>query len=254
MAKHRPKSRFDWVEIAKDIAIVFVGVLIALYAQQVVDRWQWGAKVRTAETAMHRELFFDDGPQVYQRAVMHPCLQQRLAAVRDAVQSDRSRDDVKRLIDGVHIDFSSYDNLAIQSAFASDVAAHMPQERLNAYIQAYQMIPVMDRTNAAEAADLARLRSLPKTGGPLSPDEKGRVLESIEALHNRDTMMFIATRWTLPTMRELGGELDPARKQRFMNFARYYYGGCIKDLPPDWAPQSPFHPVNYRPGQPVLEE
>jgi hypothetical protein len=244
----------SWREIGREIAIVFVGVLIALYAQQVVDNWQWRAKVRTAEAAMQRELFIDNGPQVYGRAIVHPCLQQRLAAIRTAVDGDRSRAELAALIDGVHIDFTSYDNLAVQSALASDVAAHMPQDRLHAYIQAYQMMPAMDRTNALEADDLARLRSLPRTGGPLSQEEKSRVLEAVDALRTRDRLMFIAARWTLPTMRKLGGQLDPARKQRFVNFARYYYGACAKDLPPDWAPQSPFHPDNYRPGRPVAEE
>lgn len=243
-----------WRGVAKDIAIVFVGVLIALYAQQIVDNWQWRAKVRTAEAAMQHELFIDDGPQVYGRAVVHPCLQQRLEAVRAAVDGDRSRSEIAGLIDAVHIDFTSYDNLAIQSALASDVAAHMPQERLNAYLQAYQMMPTMDRTNSLEADDLARLRSLPRTGGPLSEEEKSRALQAVDALRTRDRLMFIAARWTLPAMRKLGGELDRDRKQRFMNFGRHYYGTCIRDLPPNWAPQSPFHPMNYRPGRPLVEE
>jgi hypothetical protein len=72
-----------------------------------------------------------------------------------------------RSVKGVQVDFTSCDSLAVQSAFASDVAAHMPQDRLDAYIQAYQMIPTMDRTNTLEAEDLGKLRSLPRTGGPL---------------------------------------------------------------------------------------
>ena len=250
MSMHLPKVPHGWREIAKEIAIVFIGVLIALYAQQVVDNWQWRAKVRTAEAAMQRELFFDNGPQIYERAVIYPCLQRRLDTVRSAVENG-NRAQVADAIAGVQIEFTSYDNLAIQSALASDVAAHMPQARLNEYIQAYQMIPTMDRTNALEAAALARLRSLARSGPALTQDEKSRVLEAAEALRNYDDMMFIAARWTLPTMRQLGGNLDPARKQRYMNAAHYYYGACAKDLPRDWAPQSPFHPHNYRPGQPL---
>ena len=141
MTKRAAKPSLVWQEVGREIAIVFVGVLVALYAQQVVDNWQWRAKVRTAEAAMQRELFFDNGPQIYGRAVVHPCLQQRLGAVRTAVQSGKSREEIADLIAGVQVDFTSYDSLAVQSAFASDVAAHMPQDRLNAYIQSYQMIP-----------------------------------------------------------------------------------------------------------------
>jgi hypothetical protein len=66
--------------------------------------------------------------------------------------------------------------------------------------------------------------------------------------------MYTTARWTLQTMRQLGGKFDPVRMQRNMNFARHYYGTCVRDLPADWAPQSPFHPDNYRPGQPLVED
>jgi hypothetical protein len=254
MAKRAAKPSFEWRESGRELVIVILGVLIALLAQEVVQDWDWRQKVRAAEAAMQRELFYDNGPLVYQRAAMHPCLQQRLRAIRDAVQADKGREEVAHLIAGVQLEFYSFDSLAIESAFASDVAAHMPQDRLNAYIQSYQMIPIMDRTNAQESGALARLRSLPRTGGVLNQEERSRALEAVEALRNYDALMFTSARWTLPTMRQLGGEFDPARMQRNMNFARHYYGTCIKDLPPDWAPQSPFHPDNYRPGQPVVED
>ena len=120
----------SWREVATEIAIVFVGVVIALYAQQVVDNWEWRDKVRTAEAAMRREQFFDNGPLVYQRAAMHPCLQQRLDAVSSAVHAGKGREEVAHLISGVQLEFYSFDSLAIESAFASDVAAHMPLNRL----------------------------------------------------------------------------------------------------------------------------
>ena len=254
MTKRAVKPSFDWRESGRELAIVVLGVLIALLAQQLAQDWEWRQKVHAAEAAMQRELFYDDGPLVYQRAATHHCLQQRLDAVRTAVHSDKSREEVSHLIDGIQLEFYSFDSLAIESAFASDVAAHMPQDRLNAYIQSYQMMPVMDRTNALESAALARLRSLPRTGGTLSGEERSRVLEAVEALRNYDELMYTSARWTLPTMRKLGGKFDPVRVQRNMNFARHYYGACVRDLPPDWAPQSPFHPDNYRPGQPLVDD
>ena len=152
MTKRTVKPSFDWRESGRELAIVVLGVLIALLAQQLVQDWEWGLKVRAAEAAMQREQFYDNGPLVYQRAATHPCIQQRLRAVRDAVHAGKGREDVANLIGGVQLEFYSFDSLAIESAFASDVAAHMPRDRLNAYIQSYQMIPVMDRTNAQESA------------------------------------------------------------------------------------------------------
>jgi len=41
MAKRPAKTRFDWRENAREIAIVVIGVLIALLAQQTVDSLEW---------------------------------------------------------------------------------------------------------------------------------------------------------------------------------------------------------------------
>lgn len=253
MLTERLKALRNWRVVAAEIAIIVVGVLIALTAEQIVQDWEWRDKVRTAEQAMQRELFLDNAPQVYQRATIHPCLQRKLAEIRDAAHNGKDRRELSDLISGVHLQVVSYDSFAIEAAFASDVAAHMPQERLNAYIDAYAVIPFLDRTNTLEAADLARLRSLRRHGGPLSEAEASRVLEAVESLRNHDEMIFSAIRWGLPALRRLGGEIDPVRKQGFMNFARHHYGTCIKDLPQDWAPKSPFHPVNYRPGRPISD-
>src|SRR6266545_7993867 len=111
MPKPSPRPLRDWRESARELAIVVGGVLIALLAQQMVEDWEWRAKVRTAEAAMRRELFYDNGPQIYGRAVVHPCLQRRLDAVRTAVHSGKSRAEVADLIAGVQVDFTSYDSL-----------------------------------------------------------------------------------------------------------------------------------------------
>lgn len=74
MHVHLPKPLHGWREFAKEIAIVVVGVLIALFFEQLVERWQWHSKIDAAEAAMQRELFYDDGPQIYERYAMHPCV------------------------------------------------------------------------------------------------------------------------------------------------------------------------------------
>lgn len=242
----------DWVGFFLETAVVTIGVLIALLGEQLVQDWQWRDKVRTAEQAMRRELLYDNAPQVYQRAVMHPCVQRKLNEIRSAINDGKNRREVADLISEFQLEVVSYDNLAIQLAFASDVASRIPQERQNAYMEAYAVIPFMDRTNGQEALDLARLRALRRIGGTVTEAEASRVLEAVESLRNNDENMFIATRWALPRMWRLGGEIDPVRKQRFMNFARHHYGGCIRDLPTDWPPKSAYHPDNYRPGMEIV--
>lgn len=69
----------------------------------------------------------------------------------------------------------------------------------------------MDRANAKEAEDLAHLRALRRTGGPLSDAERDRVLEAVENLRQDETQIITAVRWVLPQIAKDGISLDPGR-------------------------------------------
>src|SRR6185312_11700871 len=64
----------DWRENVREFVIVVAGVFVALVAQQAVNAWDWHRKVQASEDAMRWELLADDGPEIYQRAAMHPCI------------------------------------------------------------------------------------------------------------------------------------------------------------------------------------
>jgi hypothetical protein len=190
--------------------------------------------VKAAEIGMMHELFWDNGPQIYQRASTHPCAVAQLNRIRDAIEQGKSRQEIGRLIDGYWVQFATYDSLAHEAANDSDIAAHMEQDERNTFDEAYAPIPLMDKTTATEAADLARLRALKRTGGALQQYEEAEVLAGVEALRNDDRMMWISAKIAYDAMRKLHGRLDPARMKLFMDNARDHYGACVKPLPADW--------------------
>ena len=227
---HLPKVPHSWREIAKEIAIIVIGVLIALTAEQIVESWHWHRKVQVAEDQMRYELLYDDAPQIYQRAAMHPCVVAKLNAIRTAVESGRPRGEVAQLIGSYWLDFRTFDRLALDAANSSDIAAHMPPDELSALTTAYEIMPLLERTNAQEAADIARLKSLRRTGGALSDQEQAQVLQAVEALRYDDQIIWTRAQTKLPTLRRIG-PFDPQRVAKFMADARDHYGACIKDLP-----------------------
>ena len=224
-----------WREFVGEVGIIVIGVLIALGAEQVVERFSWAERAGSARQAMNKELLWDDGPQVYQRAALHECLQSNLDEIRAAVEANRSRAEIVDLTSRYQLQFLSYDALAHDAANAAGVFAHMPAADVQTWTNAYAMIPLMDRTAAREAADIAHLKALRHSGGQLSDLERDRLLDAVETVRSDEALMWSATRWTLPSIFHLEGELDRRRIHIFIGFARKHYGRCVKDIPRTWG-------------------
>jgi hypothetical protein len=229
-----PKALHDWRDFLKEVGIIVLGVLIALSLEQMVEAWHWHEKVNASQAAIRRELLWDDGPQIYQRAAMHPCVAASLDAIRAAVESGKSRHDVSRAIDGYWMEVTTFDSLAHDAANTSDVATHMSPAQLELFNTPYYIIPLMERTNREEVADLPRLRALRRTGGPLSEAESSQLLLAVETLRSEDQTMWLASEWIMPALHALGSEFDPARTQSFMTRAKDHYGSCVRNLPPNF--------------------
>lgn len=234
MHVHLPKALHGWRELAKEISIIFVGVLIALFFEQLVQRWEMRHKVAAAEAAMQREIFWDDGPEMIQRVSIQPCIDAQLDAIRTAVEASRPRSEIARLVDGLYVPFVTYDYVAEGDASASDVANYMPKDRHNLWTQAYAMIPMVDHTNAVENVDAAKIHALKHNGGPLSGTEQTDLLQGVEAVRADGVRMMTGINWTMEVLPALHGTFDKSRTDVGMRDARLHYGKCIRDVPADW--------------------
>lgn len=235
---HLPKVPHSLRELAKEIGIIVVGVLIALFFEQLVQALDWREKVRAADKAMRAELLGDDGPQVYMEAAIHPCVASQLDAIRSAVESGKSRAEMGRLIDGYWTPFYTYDDTAYTAAQASQVSFHFDAKRLYPFTQVYASVPVMNQINNVQARDGANLKAFRRSGGAVSAEEADRVLEAVEQLRTDDRTMSYGAQFVLPMIRSIG-KLDPAYTHVAMHMGRQHYGGCVKDLPPDFPAHLP---------------
>lgn len=238
--KDSPKPWHSWRNDGRELLIVVMGVLIALLAQEIVQGLEWNQKVGAAEIAMKRELLWDDGPQIYQRAMMYPCLSHRLDAIRSAVEDRAPRDRIVALIDGYQVFPLTYDVVAQQAATASDVTTHVKQDVLEPYMLPYAVMPGFGHTAEVEQEHIARLHALSGKGGPLSEAESTEVLNAVELLRNDNRFMNSAARWSIPQLRKLG-TVDPGRLREFTDIARKSFGDCIKPLPADFPKGIPIN-------------
>lgn len=230
MDVHKPKLVHNWREFLKEYAIIVIGVLTALLAEQAVQSIDWNRKVNAALADMDNELGSGDGPQAYARLAMHDCLARRLDGIRSAVERG-NRAQSAALIDTIWLPERTYDSLAREAATASDVASHMPHERMLQYRIIYEVIPDMDRLSDRELVDLSRLRALPRSGGTLETPEKLAAIAAIEALRVDNDAISREARFALQHMRLNRMKLDTAFVRENVEEARPHYPACLADAP-----------------------
>jgi hypothetical protein len=223
---HLPKPLHGWREFVGEVAIIVLGVLIALGAESAVQSIEWRHKVDAAVADMNNELSAGDGPEAYERVALHDCVAMHLNRVRAAVErADRA--DSRRLIDQFWLPNRTWDSLARDAANSADVAAHMPHERMFQYRIAYEMVPDMQRLAEKELADLGHFRGLPASGGPLATDEKLSEIAAIEALKvDNDTFAREST-FVLLRLRMMRIGLTRSFVERDLRLAYARYGACV---------------------------
>lgn len=231
MIKRADKSRLfsDWRDFSREYAIIVLGVLTALFAQQAVESLNWRQKVEVALADMDNELSVGDGPQAYVRLAIDKCVTSRLDAIREAAErGDRTQS--RKLIDGLWLPRRTYDYLAREAATASDVASHMPADRMLQYRIAYEVVPNMNRLAEKELSDFAHLNALPRSAGPLETVEKLATIDALEALRADNDEMTREARFLLRRLKVIGLGLDRASVQRNLGGAPPQYGACLSAM------------------------
>ena len=77
MEIHKPKPIHNWRELTTEIAVIVIGILIALSLEQMVENWHERKQYREARDAMHDELNYDVS-NISRREKFEPCIRQRL--------------------------------------------------------------------------------------------------------------------------------------------------------------------------------
>jgi hypothetical protein len=227
MDVHKPKLVANWRELLKEWGIIVLGVLTALFAEQAVQSIDWRHKVNAAIADMDNELTRGDAPQAYARLAMHDCLASRLDQMRRAIE-DGKRAESQRLIGAFWLPSRTWDSLARESATASDIASHMPHDRMLQYRIAYEMVPDQQRIADKELGDLGDLRAMPSAGGPIEVPEKLAALRAVEALKLDNDTMARESRFLLSRLKLMGLDVDPTFLARNMQEARAHLGDCLE--------------------------
>lgn len=229
---HRPKPLHGAREIVTEIAVVVVGIAIALAAEQAVETLEWRHKIAESEQSMRAELSFDDGVQAFARAAITGCLNSQLGAIIAAVEAGRSGSEVARLTDAYQPPAPSWDRESWDSAVASGIGGHIGAQRLTLWARVYDLMPMLHDLTATQDQDLDLLAPGSEANVPLSAEQADRTLRAAKSLRRvNETMGSISMRmlrWEIP----VDAAPTAARQASTLADARRRYGACV--VKPDY--------------------
>jgi hypothetical protein len=87
MQVHLPKAFHGWRELAKEVGIIVLGVLIALSFEQLVQEWRWREQVRTTRQALISEIEYS-AIFAEERLAIQQCLRDRITSLTTKLNSD----------------------------------------------------------------------------------------------------------------------------------------------------------------------
>jgi hypothetical protein len=211
MEIHKPRPIQNWRDLATEVAVIVVGIVIALSAEQFIQGLEWRHKISRAEEQMRLEMGKDDGPEVLQRLAASECIDQGLASIRASIERAESRSAVVDAINKVEIPRHTYQGDAYQAAEASGALAKLDPELLDRWNYLYAPIPVLDRIAEREFFDATKLHAVRNSGGPLSEIEQLTITEAVESLRRDNMAMVREANQTEQGLKNQNVALDKAR-------------------------------------------
>ena len=217
MEIHKPKAVHNWRELASEVGVVVVGIIIALSAEQFLERLEWHHKISRAEEQMRLEMSADDGPEVLQRVALADCVDHGLAEIRASVERADDRAAVVTAISRFDIPRHTYESDAYRAAASSGVLARLDPQRLDRWNYLFSTMPVLDRIAEREYFDAAALHAVRTSGGPLSEAEQLKLLEVVEGLRRDNLDIVREAVQAAQGLKEQAVALDRTRMRQMMD-------------------------------------
>ena len=243
---HKPKPWHGVREFLKEYAIIVVGVLTALAAEQAVEWLHWRHLAQSAEANLDANLK-TDLLNAAVRVAVHPCTQMRIAELADRLRrpdpswrgaplafpanlpglGGNTHDTDLVMPEVIHSPRRYWSQAAWDSALASGVLNHMPRDRVDAYALSYAQVNVLIAFQVDERRFAPDLEGL-AYDHPLSSRER---LEAFRALAAMDRLAQATETSAVLLLREgrrLGLSPPPDKLAQDLAAQRRFRGACVR--------------------------
>jgi hypothetical protein len=237
---HKPKPWHGWREFLKEYAIIVVGVLTALAAEQGVEWLHWRAQVAETEAALQAEVR-RNLEDAYLRVADEPCLSERLSAI--LAQLRQGDGGWRGMVEPRTYAFQpvvppvyarpskAWLSAAWENARASGAFAHMGRERTAGYALIYRLTDVIRELQEGEQTISPRLAPL-AFDTRLDAQGRNAFISQIGELDQANRRIANVGRQILDAADKQGLRLD-ARNADEVLASLAFHGACLRrpDVP-----------------------
>lgn len=143
MEFHKPKPVHNWREFLKEYAIIVLGVMTALAAEQVVEWWHWRGQVAEARQVIATEMANNMVGAVL-RLRTQGCIERRLDMLSDVLDTASRSGQLPPVGDIGQPPPRQWRSGAWQSLVAAETATHFPRQQLADMASLYQLVARME--------------------------------------------------------------------------------------------------------------
>lgn len=227
---HLPKPLHGWREFVGEVGIVFLGVLIALGAEQMIESLHWSHKLDEVNANLITEMRDDNGVVASGLLSRSLCADQVLSKIVSAMDERADRQQIAAISRTYPLLPASFDNQAFSVAQSSEALLHGSQDDLVKWGGVYGYLPILGQSFQREWESVAVLQSWSGRPGRLTEAEEQRALEAIGTARAANNIARKAAASLLTALHERFG-LTPPRQDQINLFRKYRqaYGSCAID-------------------------
>lgn len=208
MEIHKPKPWHGWREFLKEYAIVVVGVLTALAAEQIVENAHWAHRVGETRAQLNGELSADarSGLEWLSQA---PCLDAQLAGLREGLARARRTGTFHAPSHRYSPPLVKFSSEAWLNARSLQVSDHLSPQEVSAYSGVY-FYPTELVGNITSLHSLAgELEPMSRDLDRVSSSEADALAAKIGRIQELQTRTELAIILMVRASDKLGATIDP---------------------------------------------
>jgi hypothetical protein len=218
MEIHKPKPVHSWRELASEVGVIVIGIVIAISLEQFVEYLHWESEVKMARQAILEEMDANNVNLYGYRIAIQPCVDKQLDQI-DAVITAREAGRAPDRLDMLRSNPSSLiRDSEWQSVRASQVLPHFPRAEAALMSRYYAQLPDIHDWMAIEQTTWPELSILQKPAAGPAGSDIGQLQAKLAIARRMEYLVVLNSRRQMRLATQLGVIVTAPDAMRVKNY------------------------------------